>query len=69
MFDHHPSIVEAPKQRNSREEIATLKAGHVPIEWDENKSSHKETDACWVKINGVRFFGYIYHIKMDAGTY
>jgi IS5 family transposase len=39
------TIVEVPKQRNSREENARIKAGHVPAEWDDNKSSHKDTDA------------------------
>jgi len=62
------TIVEVPKQRNSREENARIKAGHVPAEWDDNKSSHKDTDARWVKKNGVSFFGYKNHIKTDAGT-
>ena len=62
------TIVEVPKQRNSREENARIKAGHVPAEWDDNKSSHKDTDARWVKKNGVSFFGYKDHIKTDAGT-
>jgi IS5 family transposase len=62
------TIVEVPKQRNSREENARIKAGHVPVEWDENKSTHKDTDARWVKKNGVSFFGYKDHIKTDAGT-
>jgi hypothetical protein len=62
------TIVEVPKQRNSREENARIKAGHVPAEWNDNKSSHKDTDARWVKKNGVNFFGYKDHIKTDAGT-
>jgi IS5 family transposase len=62
------TIVEVPKQRNSREENAKIKAGHVPVDWDENKSCHKDTDARWVKKNGVSFFGYKNHIKTDAGT-
>lgn len=62
------TIVEVPKQRNSREENAKIKAGQVPVDWDENKSSHKDTDARWVKKNGVSFFGYKDHIKTDAGT-
>ena len=39
------TIVEVPKQRNSREENARIKAGYVPAEWDDNKSSDKDTDA------------------------
>ena len=37
------TIVEVPKQRNSREENAKIKAGYVPVDWDENKSCHKDT--------------------------
>ena len=62
------TIVEIPKQRNSREENAKIKAGQVPVDWDENKSSHKDTDARWLKKNGVSFFGYKDHIKTDADT-
>ena len=62
------TIVEVPKQRNSRQENARIKAGHVPAEWEESKMSHKDTDARWVKKNGVSFFGYKDHIKTDAGT-
>ena len=32
------TIVEVPRQRNSREENERNKAGVVPAEWDENKS-------------------------------
>ena len=62
------TIVEVPKQRNSREENARIKSGHVPAEWEESKRSHKDTDARWVKKNGVSFFGYKDHIKTDACT-
>jgi IS5 family transposase len=62
------TIVEVPKQRNSREENAQIKSGKVPVDWDEDKSCHKDTDARWVKKNGVSFFGYKDHIKTDADT-
>ena len=62
------TIVEVPKQRNSREENAQIKSGKIPVDWDEDKSCHKDTDARWVKKNGVSFFGYKDHIKTDAGT-
>lgn len=62
------TIVEVPRQRNSREENERIKAGQVPAEWDEAKRAHKDTDARWVKKNGVSFFGYKDHIKTDAGT-
>jgi IS5 family transposase len=60
--------VEVPKQRNSRQENARIKAGQIPVEWDEDKSCHKDTDARWVKKNGVSFFGYKDHVKTDSGT-
>ena len=62
------TIVEVPKQRNSREENVKIKSGQVPVDWDENKSCHKDTDARWLKKNGVSFFGYKDHIKTDSGT-
>jgi len=62
------TIVEVPKQRNSREENVQIKSGKVPVDWDEDKSCHKDTDARWLKKNGVSFFGYKDHIKTDAGT-
>ncbi len=62
------TIVEVPRQRNNREENERIKAGQVPAEWDDAKRAHKDTDARWVKKNGVSFFGYKDHIKTDSGT-
>jgi IS5 family transposase len=62
------TIVEVPRQRNNREENARIKAGKIPLEWEENKRSHKDTEARWVKKNGESFFGYKDHIKTDSGT-
>ena len=62
------TIVEVPRQRNNREVNARIKAGEVPAEWDDHKRVHKDTDARWVKKNGVNYFGYKDHIKNDAGT-
>jgi IS5 family transposase len=62
------TIVEVPRQRNTREENARIKAGEVPTEWDDSKRAHKDTEARWVKKNGVNFFGYKDHIKSDSGT-
>ncbi len=42
------TIVEVPRQRNSREENERIKVGVVTAEWDENKSCHKDTDARWL---------------------
>jgi IS5 family transposase len=62
------TIVEVPRQRNKREENERIKADQVPAEWDEAKRAHKDTDARWVKKNGVSFFGYKDHIKTNSGT-
>jgi len=60
------SIVQAPKQRNSRDENKEVKEGNVPEEWSENKSRQKDVDARWTKKNGKTFFGYKNHIIVDV---
>jgi IS5 family transposase len=61
------SFVEAPRQRNSREENEQIKQGEVPSEWKEqpNKLEQKDTDARWTKKNGVAYYGYKNHVKCD----
>jgi IS5 family transposase len=61
------TIVSAPKQRNSREENATIKSGEVPKEWDKQpaKKSQKDTDARWTKKHGKSFYGYKNHVGVD----
>jgi len=60
------SIVNVPKQRNSREENRQVKNGEVPEEWSENKRRRKDTEARWTKKNGKNFFGYKNHISIDV---
>lgn len=60
------SIVNVPKQRNSREENEQIKAGEIPVDWQENKKRQKDTDARWTKKNGKSFFGYKNHIVVDV---
>jgi IS5 family transposase len=64
------SFMEAPKQRNSREENKQIKEGKVPEGWekDENKNklAQKDTDARWTKKNGVAYYGYKNHVKCDT---
>ena len=60
------SIVQAPKQRNSREENAQIKQGEIPQDWEEVKRRQKDTDAQWTKRNGKRYYGYKNHVKVDA---
>jgi IS5 family transposase len=64
------TIVETPRQRNSREENEQLKTGEVPEEWKENpnKLRQKDIDAAWLKKNGETFYGYKDHIKADTKT-
>lgn len=52
-------IIEAPRQRNNREVNKEVKEGKVPAKWKKNphKLAQKDTDARWLKKNGVTFFG------------
>lgn len=59
------SIVEAPRQRNSREENKQIKNGEVPQDWSAKKRSHKDTDATWTKKGKANYYGYKNHIKID----
>ena len=63
--------IEAPRQRNTREENKHIKeTGTVPEAWKENphKLCQKDTDARWTKKNEVVFYGYKNHIKSDTKT-
>jgi transposase, IS5 family len=61
------SFVEAPRQRNTREENAEIKAGKTPQGWPStpNKLRQKDLDARWVKKGGVNYYGYKNHVKTD----
>jgi len=64
------SIVEVPRQRNTRDENAQIKKGQTPEAWKShpNKLRQKDCDARWVKKNKMNFFGYKNHIKVDSDT-
>lgn len=62
------SIIEAPKQRNTREENQEIKEGFEPMSWSEAKSRQKDIDARWVKKNGVNHYGYKNHVQIDVGN-
>ena len=53
------TFVEAPRQRNSRKENATIKLGEIPQEWYKtpNKLRQKDTDARWAKKNQEKHYG------------
>jgi len=60
------SIVEAPRQRNSREENRQIKTGQMPQDWSEPKKRQKDTDARWTKKNGQNYYGYKNHVNVDV---
>jgi IS5 family transposase len=61
------SFVEAPRQRNNREENERIKSGEIPEEWKESphKLRQKDTDARWTKKNDEKHYGYKNHVKVD----
>lgn len=61
------SIVAVPKQRNSRDENARIKAGETPEGWEKQaaKRSQKDTDARWTKKHGKTHYGYKNHVNVD----
>lgn len=60
------SIVQAPRQRNTREENERIKNGETIEEWDEPKARQKDTDATWTKRRGKDYYGYKNHIQIDV---
>src|SRR5207249_3773903 len=62
------TIVPVPKQRNSRDENETVKAGGTPSDWEKKpaKLRQKDRDARWTKKHGKSFFGYKNHVNADA---
>ena len=62
------SFVEAPRQRNNREDNAKIKAGETPEGWElkPNMLEQKDLDARWTKKNNLTFYGYKNHGKVDA---
>ena len=62
------TFVEAPRQRNSREDNEKIKNGETPDNWDENQISHKDVDARWAKKNEELHYGYKDHLKIDRDS-
>lgn len=62
------SFCEVPRQRNSREHNAQIKAGEVPAEFTANPKlrAHKDTDARWTKKDFYSYYGYKDHVKVDV---
>ena len=66
------TFVEAPRQRNSRDDNKKIKNGEIPEEWEKpdnaNKFAQKDTDARWAKKNNETHYGYKNHVKCDADS-
>lgn len=62
------TIVEIPRQRNSREENQQIKKGLIPDSFQKKQRilSQKDTDARWTKKNSQNFYGYKNHILIDS---
>ena len=63
------SFVEAPRQRNTKEENAHIKEeGTAPESWKESpgKLAQKDIDARWTKKNNQTYYGYKNHTKVDS---
>ena len=62
------SYAEVPRQRNSREDNAVIKAGEVPRSLQDNSrvKAHKDLDARWTKKNNEAHYGYKDHVKVDV---
>ena len=61
------SFIDVPKQRNTRDENAEIKAGNTPQKFkdDTNVGCQKDTDARWAKKNQETHFGYKNHATVD----
>lgn len=59
------TFVTVPKQRNTREENAEIKAGKVPEAWSPEQRWHKDCEARWTRKGPDTFFGYKNHVKVD----
>jgi IS5 family transposase len=66
------SFVDAPRQRNTREENKIIKEGGVPQEWTKpenaNKLEQKDLDARWTKKNNELHYGYKDNVKIDSDS-
>ncbi len=63
------TFVEVPRQRNTREENAQIKAGKTPTDWQQpaqkSKLRQKDVEASWTKKNKETHYGFKNHINAD----
>ena len=66
------TFVDAPRQRNSRDENAKIKVGEIPEEWGKPENAHKlaqkDTEARWTKKGNEVHYGYKDHVKVDVDS-
>lgn len=64
------TLIEVPKQRNTKKENDQLKEGKIPAPWKKNPNmlSQKDTDARWVTKGGKAFYGYKNNVKVCKKT-
>lgn len=64
------SFVEAPRQRNDREQNQRIKQGERPEEFDTNPAvgRQKDSEARWTKKNSEVHYGWKNHVKADLKT-
>jgi IS5 family transposase len=66
------SFVDAPRQRNTREENKVIKEGGIPEVWEEEGHeamlAQKDLDATWTKKGEEVHFGYKDHVICDADS-
>lgn len=75
------TFVEAPRQRNTKDENEQIKSGNGKNLWNaeegdsekeklrkKHKKSHKDIDARWVKKRDEKHYGYKNHVKADKKT-
>jgi len=66
------TFVDAPRQRNSKDENDSIKEGNIPEEWEnpgkEHKKAQKDVDARWAVKNDETHYGYKNHVKADVDS-
>ena len=62
------TFAEVPKQRNTREENATIKAGGIPDSFTSNpkRLAHKDLEAQWAKKNEQTHYGFKDNVLVDV---
>ncbi len=64
------SFIDAPIQRNNREENAQIKQGETPERFKDNPNieRQKDTEARWTQKNGQKYYGYKNHVAIDSAN-